>query len=248
MIVRKDNQLGLNFTQEIRDEFYAIHHKKYFAQHPPEFVKPFIDQWKWLLSDDKNKNLLFSKTALEISDKIKVDKFKPSILKIKSEKKFTFLIDGNSFYRVCLKSDDIFAIYVQKHNNNYLTYDAFKILPEQDIVSYHRSEDYMKDEVFVRFLKMLIFTEYSETKEVLLKPNHKHGTRAEGKYINETSKDFIIVDSSWNKTIIKKDAFGVVGHFRLQPFGKDRQERKLIYISEFFKNGYVRGAKKDKLN
>ncbi|MBK7362835.1 MAG: hypothetical protein IPJ01_11105 [Micavibrio sp.] len=90
MKVSKYNQLGLNFTQEIKDNIYKVHNDKYFAQHPDSFIKPYREQWLDILSDDRNKNLLFTKTSMEVADKIKISKFKPSILKIKQEKKLTF--------------------------------------------------------------------------------------------------------------------------------------------------------------
>lgn len=260
MRVNKQNQLGLNFPKEVRDKFFEIQSQTVFSRFKElasgdvemdDSLKSAVEQWRWILSDEKNTNLLFTKTALDVCDNIKIGKFKPSILKIKSAKKLTLLIDSKSFYRITMSGDEIFALYVTV-NGNYWEYVAFKIHPNKDLVFYKSnyttdSDVYMNDDVFVKFLKMIIFTEYSDIKEeILLKPNHKHGTRKQGKYLNESDKNFTIVDSTWNKVIVRSDGFGVSGHFRLQPFGANREDRKLIYISEYLKNGYVRGAKKNK--
>ena len=66
--------------------------------------------------------------------------------------------------------------------------------------------------------------------------------------IFENGEEVVVVDSTWNKTIIRVGEFGVSGHLRLQPFGKGRTNRKLIYVSDYMKKGYVRNAKKQVVN
>jgi hypothetical protein len=51
------------------------------------------------------------------------------------------------------------------------------------------------------------------------------------------------LDSTWFTTIVRSEGFKVGGHFRMQPFGKNLSDRKLIWISPFDKNGYTRKAK-----
>lgn len=60
------------------------------------------------------------------------------------------------------------------------------------------------------------------------------------KYVNNSTKDIVIVDCLWITNLIRSGAFKVRGHFRLQPY-KDRKE--LVWISEFEKSGYTRKAK-----
>lgn len=64
------------------------------------------------------------------------------------------------------------------------------------------------------------------------------------KYINDTKTNVTILDSTWFTTIVKTEGFAVRGHFRLQACGKDMQERKLIWINDFEKNGYTRHFKR----
>ena len=59
----------------------------------------------------------------------------------------------------------------------------------------------------------------------------------------KTSLKIDYFDCSWYTTIVRNEGFSVRGHFRLQPCGKGKQDKKLIYIHEFQKHGYVRRAR-----
>lgn len=50
--------------------------------------------------------------------------------------------------------------------------------------------------------------------------NSKIGTRKDGRYFNESREDIVIVDSTWNKIMVKTGEFGVSGHLRFQPSGE----------------------------
>lgn len=64
------------------------------------------------------------------------------------------------------------------------------------------------------------------------------------KFVNDLGFDVMIIDSTWFTNIIHNKEFSVRGHFRLQPVGIGREQRKLIWINDFKKNGYIRKAKK----
>ena len=59
----------------------------------------------------------------------------------------------------------------------------------------------------------------------------------------KTSQRIEFYDCGWYTTIVRNEGFSVKGHFRLQPCGTGRHQRKLIYIREFQKHGYVRRAR-----
>lgn len=63
------------------------------------------------------------------------------------------------------------------------------------------------------------------------------------KYLNELKTKIEIVDSHWFTNIIRTTGFGVRGHFKLQPYGDLGKYRKLIWIDNYEKKGYVRNAK-----
>lgn len=106
-----------------------------------------------------------------------------------------------------------------------------------------RNEDFFDE--MMQFVRMLIFTELSETEICELRPRQSVGTKKQGKTLNESNSNVTIVDSSWNKMLVRTDGFKVTGHLRLQPCGPELKYRKLIYIDEFEKQGYVRNAKKE---
>jgi len=249
MKINSKNQLGLNFTQYIKDNFYKIHNENFFSKYSDEVVEPFRNQFREILSDDGNKNLFFTNTSKQVAEKIKVDKFEPKILKTEKQKKLTFLIDDKHFYRVHIKGSELFCMLVLKElreQGDYISYHSFKIKPlENEVVFPKNQNDYRNDKYFLEFIKLLIFTEYSELEEVTLMPNQSKGNKKEGKIYNDSNKNFIIVDSTWNKIIIRTEKFGVSGHLRLQPIGKNRNDRKLIYISEYLKNGYTKQARQN---
>jgi len=64
-----------------------------------------------------------------------------------------------------------------------------------------------------------------------------------GKVINDTNINLTTLDCTWFTNIVREEGFKVRGHFRLQPVGEGRMERKLIYIKDFEKSGYTRKAK-----
>jgi len=86
-----------------------------------------------------------------------------------------------------------------------------------------------------------IFLQYAKIETKVLKKNQKDSILC--RYENKLPFPITIVDSTWYTNLIKSDAFKVRGHFRLQPFGESRKERKLIWINEFQKEGYTREAK-----
>lgn len=86
------------------------------------------------------------------------------------------------------------------------------------------------------------FLKYAEVETKIVKPNrrdHHIGV----KYVNETKSSVEILDSTYFTTLIKSEGFKVRGHFRLQPYGPNLSNKKIIWISDFEKDGYTRTAK-----
>jgi len=106
-----------------------------------------------------------------------------------------------------------------------------------------RNEDFFAD--MMEFVKLLTFTELSELETVILPPNTSVGTKKQGKYLNQSNSKITIVDSTWNKVLIKGDSFRVSGHLRLQRYGENLSKVKLIFIDEFEKSGYTKNSLKN---
>lgn len=86
------------------------------------------------------------------------------------------------------------------------------------------------------------FLKYVEVETKVI-PGHKKDYHIGVKYLNETNNKIEILNSTYFTTISRTEGFGVRGHFRFQPCGKNMQDRKLIWISDFQKTGYHREAK-----
>lgn len=96
-------------------------------------------------------------------------------------------------------------------------------------------------ECFSRMIRLMTFIELGDTEVILLEKGRNNGkSKKDGKITNTTENSVYVVDSSWNKLIIRTDGFAVRGHFRLQPYGVNLADRKLIWINAFEKDGYKR--------
>lgn len=62
------------------------------------------------------------------------------------------------------------------------------------------------------------------------------------KYMNDTSLNVKVLDSTYFTTISRTEGFGVSGHFRFQPYGPGMTQRRLQWIGAYEKEGYTRRA------
>lgn len=109
-----------------------------------------------------------------------------------------------------------------------------------------RGQIMIVDEPIQKFVvNFLLFYHFTEPtiKEVMGGTSTKKLILKDDRIINDSPNSIEIIDENFFKTIIRTDGFGVNGHFRLQPVGKNKTNRKLIYIEPFQKNGYTRIAK-----
>ena len=254
MKITNKNQLGL-LVPLFAGEIAEAHKAKYLNNGIPKEgmdCEKSLSEINSLLSQDRNKNYLFKQSAMIIAERIKADKLLEEnfsfLNRVKEGKKLTYLINEKCFYRWERVGAQIRCIYVEMAVVNgslpFIKYNLWKFNLDSGVLSYPEQE---YDEVFeatmMRFVRLLIFTELSELELVTLAPERSIGARRDGKYVNETKSDIVIVDSTWNKMIFRTTGFAVSGHLRLQRHGKGRNDVKLIYIEEFEKHGYVRKAK-----
>ena len=91
------------------------------------------------------------------------------------------------------------------------------------------------------FLVSLYFIHNCEIEQKIMKPNEK--LRENGnKHYNESKSDVIVLDCRWFTELVRDTPFHVKGHYRWQVHGQQRAKRKLIWISDFDKQGYHRKA------
>lgn len=136
------------------------------------------------------------------------------------------------FSKEAKKDKPTLAIIVQKNAKGFKSFLSEK------------ATDAGMDEmsVIADIFSLVLFMKYCELEIKEVKGNSKvnHiGT----KYVNETNNNIEILDSTWFTTIVKSEGFHVRGHFRFQPCGQAMKDRKLIWISDYDKEGYTRTAK-----
>lgn len=253
MKIQPHKFLGLIFNADMQTQIYSMQNKK-IEMHPIESEKDIFRKEVYdLLITEGNRNYIMTKPSIEISEKIKIDekKFDGTIYKgLKLGKKISILINDRLFFRYYVTQRGILCMWVltepiqiEGRTETYMRYTTFRIDTETGLISLPDRDKEETRRLFKQFLQLITFLEFSDLETVTLKPNAKMGTKREGKYVNESKLDVTIVDSTWNKTIVRVGEFGVSGHLRLQPVGLGRNDRKLIYISEYHKKGYVRKAK-----
>lgn len=91
-------------------------------------------------------------------------------------------------------------------------------------------------------LVAITFIRCADLKTIIVRGRSKSKDHEGQKVVNDLGHDVTLLDTTWFTEIVKVDGFPVKGHFRLQPVGANRQERKLIWIADFKKNGYHRRA------
>lgn len=194
-----------------------------------------------------------SNPSIEISKKIKVgeEKFDGKMFAgLTIGRKITILVNENLFYRYLITPTSILCIWVtteliihEDQERIYMKYTTFRINTENGYLSYPETDPFSV-ELFKNFIQYLVFLEFSELETVTLKPTNKIGTKKQGQYLNDSKLDVVIVDSTWNRIIIKVGEFGVSGHLRLRTI----PNIKLTYINPYVKEGYTRNAKKETTN
>lgn len=250
--------LGLQFDADMQIKIFTMQKKIIDANSTGEENERITKELHELLITEGNKNYLMSKPSIEISKKIKVgeEKFDGKMFGgLTVGRKITILINENLFYRYLITPTSILCIWVttepiihEGEERLYMKYTTFRINTENGYLSYPEADPFAV-ELFKNFIQHLVFLEFSELETVTLQPNVKIGTKKQGLYLNDSKSNVVIVDSTWNRIIIKVGEFGVQGHFRWQSYGGiGSSKRKLIYIKDYLKEGYTRNAKKETVN
>lgn len=121
--------------------------------------------------------------------------------------------------------------------------------PDNTALRYYMSDGYEQigatcTDFVWSFLCMLGFLKFCDIETKIIVPKEKYRDSKKNRYFNETKSKIEILDSTWFTTIVRDEDFEVSGHFRLQPYGPGRRNKRWIYINDFTKHGYVRRAKK----
>jgi hypothetical protein len=241
MKIKSEYQLGImfkslpNFKKAIMEKHM---NPEQFAIKTPEFIVERQAIINSLIDDTKFKDYLITETAKEIANKIKVGTgFNYKLLNTIKEQSSTYLLGKNRFVRFEVKGDNIYVLHVDYNwDTSWLNYEMFRINTKDGLI--YGVSDTCRD-IAEELTKYLIFVNLSDVELKILPPNRKVGTRQTG-YKNETIFNITVVDSNWNKFIIRTESFTVTGHLRLQAYGKNYSLRKLVWIVPYEKHGYIR--------
>lgn len=210
----------------------------------------FREPKKVMLDISDVKVYLIRKTVQDICEKIN----------FKEEKKFDYLdkmgggnqmliLDETRFYKFYRQGSRIVVCYFNREGAEY-RYTMFNF--ELDEKYEAKPNDPNVAEIERRFIQLLMFLEYAPHETILLDSGQKNGTRNEEKVINDSDFRLTVVDSAWNKVIIRTDGFVVGadsgGFLALRAYGEGRYQRRFVWIMPYEKHGYTRGVNKEKLN
>lgn len=196
--------------------------------------------WHSLVSPEVE-NYLLTETAQEVVRNIKVgEAFDVEILRklpAKQVQFFNFLLGQNRVIKCTWNNDFLIVIDLSRHE------DKNGLHCESAVISLGGTAKNF-DSALTGAIQCLIFLKLTDPEFTLLPAGKKHGTRKQGHY-NATSFPVTVVDSTWNKYIVRTEGFGVSGHFRMQRHGKGNADLRLTWIKPYQKHGYVRSPKAD---
>lgn len=143
------------------------------------------------------------------------------------------LLIGDTLYLFCIESSG---------SGNYL---LCKIVDGIAQSSFIGGKDANEDDLrtnssfseFEDLLNILLFKKFADIETVVV-PAGQSVTEKGTRYKNQAKSDVTILDCRWFTEIIRTEGFSVTGHFRMQPFGSEKSQKKLIWINEFSKTGY----------
>lgn len=187
-----------------------------------------------------------SKSVMDACKHIDIDNLTENISQHHFEFRTLFVLlnnDKSGFIKVERFGSELSFLWMTFDETQKPIYNSYsfiskvlQIVPEENKESNGEST-YYRSVFVVKLLSFLIYGEITE-KEIPSKSSIRNGMKC----IKNSSKlKITYCDTLWRQRI-STSGFIVKGHFRFQPFGKNRRKRKLIWIEEFSKNGYHRKA------
>ena len=181
---------------------------------------------------------LITKSVMYPAAMIKIgDGFTSKTLKDIHIGTYTYLLGNHKMAKFLVIVGGIYGFYWDQDNQV-----AFIFCLDMDMDEVIFPKEYRNE--FSQLMQVMTFVELGDIETVTLEGGRNNGKpKKDGKITNTSEHTIFVVDSSWNKLIISKGGFKVMGHFRLQPYGTDKDKRKLIWIDAFKKLGYTRKPK-----
>lgn len=241
-----DTKLRLQIIKTHIDGYYAERpdFEQWLAEEFKMTVKEYFQEVTYLLEFGfmETKVFLVRETALDIARKINIkDEGRFTYLERVPEGDYAFILNQNAFmkfFRIATR----FVVFVLERDEKGEHYCMFNFETNRGYDQI--GEDDMSQRYAHLFFQLCIFWQFAEPETILLPEGRKSGTRKNGKVLNDAPFGVTMLDSTWNKIVVRTDGFDVNGHLRLQPVGEGRKDRKLIWINPFKKQGYIKKSGK----
>lgn len=191
-----------------------------------------------IINDNDSRYFLIQDSVYKCAELIKItENFTGRTLKDIHIGKYTYLMGKSKMVRFYCGIGYIKGYYWDNKEN--ISFD-FRIAMRNG--NYYFPNEFSKE--FTQIMQVLTFVELGDIEIVQLEGGRNNGkSKSDGKIHNSSNYTIYVVDSTWNKLIIRTEGFAVRGHFRLQPCGPNHIDRKLTWIDAFEKHGYTRKPK-----
>jgi len=155
----------------------------------------------------------------------------------------------------CVEDRMVFVVVFKTCGDIILSYTHIGYKYDDEVYSYylnsiHSFDEWMKLDGYNYYypietvLNYVLFKKFADVEIKIIDKGKakKIGIKKE-KYISDSRMSIRIIDSTWQTTLIKINEFQVSGHYRMQACGLRHTERKLIWINDHVKHGFIRHAK-----
>jgi hypothetical protein len=199
-----------------------------------------------LCASPKNlKVFLLTKAVQELASHVNVEKVDLKWFKQITNKSAIFILDKDNFYRFDKTDTRVNILNYRRIAPDYVVYDAYSIILDDGILGINQ---YQNREQATTFIQLLLFIELGEiTTQVLRAKGGKvvFGKGGDDKVKNDTGLEVQLINSTWNRITIVQGGFTVRQHLRIQPCGKGRTDYRMVWVSAYTKQSYIRGAGKN---
>lgn len=234
--------MGKDFTIPLQDDLEMIETSKSIDRAVDRTITQNTGvkiQANWLQSiireNDSSKYFLILDSVYKAAELVKIGGgFTSRTMKDINLGHYTYLLGKNKMVRFVVVVGAIKGFYFDDHLNIAFEFGL-------DIESGKHYVDGQYNGIFSNIMQILTFVELGDIEVITLDRGRNNGGKKKvDKVTNGSNNTVYVVDSSWNKLIIRTDGFAVRGHFRLQPCGHAHADRKLIWVDAFEKHGYTR--------
>ena len=215
------NGLELSSEQEELGAFMRFNHKLFSKLYGNFKVEVLADSFY------DNLNCSMAESVLE----------KHNLYELLGECSGVLLFPGTGFVEYIIMKEGSYMRYIDEDENS--KWMDFSYILGGIKKEWYDTGDYHS--YFLTTLKVLIMKKYSDIETIMVAKDTIR-TIGNARVANRMPFPLFRLDSSYFKTIIRTEGFLVRSHWRLQPCGVGKRERKLIFINSFQKHGYVRRA------